>query len=267
MNFKLIAAAVALAAAGTASANVLDPVAAGGLGGEMSLTVYSKQAGVSFLFDTGIMLADFRANPFAAGPSGNSRWSMAGNTAFDTFLSIYNAAGANDMRWTFFGGDNSGVPAAAITMITTVSGDASLVTNGAMRTAMNNIKFNYLDHANLNPQLNVTMGGGANASGVFIEGVNGSAYFLEALGPDFRNGVFQDTSNVLGGTTELFDFVRSSTSALGNAEETLIGLASFKQQAGSYVFAVTPVPEPSTYALMLAGLAVAGIAARRRIAK
>lgn len=259
-QLKMIAAAVALAASGTASAFVMHPTSTTE-GGEMSLTVYSKQAGASFLFDTGVMLADFRANPFQS-------WSMDGNGAFDTFLSLYTAAGADDMRWTFFGGDNSGVPAAAITMITTVSGDASLVTNGAMRTAMNNIKNNYLDAANLNPQLNVSLGGGANASGVFVEGVNGLAYFLEALGPDLSNsGVFEDTSNVLGGTTNLYDFVRSSTRSFEMANGEQIGIASFKQQAGSYTFAVTPVPEPSTYALVIAGLAVAGIAARRRAAK
>ncbi|MFN3914446.1 MAG: PEP-CTERM sorting domain-containing protein [Aquabacterium sp.] len=260
-QLKMIAAAVALAAAGVASANVLHPTSTTE-GGEMSLTVYSKQAGASFLFDTGIMLADFRANPFQS-------WSMDGNGAFDTFLSIYNAAGANDMSWTFFGGDNSGVPATAITMITTVSGDASLVTNGAMRTAMNNIKANYLDAANLNPQLNQFLSGPgvANASGVFVEGVDGQAYFLDSLGPDLRNGSFQDTGNVLGGETALWDFVRSSTRAFEMAIGEQIGVASFKQQAGSYTFAVTPVPEPSTYALVIAGLAVAGIAARRRAAK
>lgn len=259
MNFKLIAAAVALAAAGTASAAVRTPTATAD-GGEMSLTVYSKKAGVSFLFDTGVMLNDFRANPFQS-------WSMDGNSAFDTFLSIYNAAGADDLRWTFFGGDNSGVPAASRSILTTVSGDPTVIKNGAIVIALNNIKNNYLDHTNLNPQLNVTLGGGANASGVFLKGVNGSAYFLEALGPDFRNGSFEDTSNVLGGTTALWDFVRSSTAPSPLAIGTQVGFATFKQQGGSYTFSVTPVPEPSTYALMIAGLAVAGIAARRRIAK
>jgi hypothetical protein len=267
MNFKLIAAAVALAAAGTASAAVVPPQGTTE-GGEMSLTVFSKQAGVSFLFDTGIMLADFRANPLAAGPSGNSSWSMDGNTAFATFLSIYNAAGATDMRWTFFGGDNSGPAAAQRTLITTVSGNPAAVKNGSMVNGMNLIQQNYLSAANLNPQLNVTLGGGANASGVFRQGDDGKAYFLDNVnsGPTF-GGVFEDTSNELGGETGLWDYVRSSTSVIDLAIGTQIGVASFKQQGGSYTFSVTPVPEPSTYALMIAGLAVAGIAARRRIAK
>lgn len=264
-QLKMIAAAVALAAAGTASANVLLPTVASGLGGEMSLTVYSKQAGVSFLFDTGVMLADFRANPFQS-------WSMDGNGAFDTFLSIYSAAGANDMSWMFFGGDNLGGPAAQRTMIVTVSGDAAAVTNGNMMQSMGFVQENYLFPANLNPQLNVSLGGGANASGVFQQGVDGKAYFLDTLGSDFM-GAFQETGNVLGGETALWDYVRSSTSLSGVAKGVQIGFASFKQQAGSYTFAVTSestipaVPEPSTYALMLAGLAVAGIAARRRAAK
>ena len=265
-QLKMIAAAVALAAAGTASANVLTPTATG-LGGEMSLTVYSKQAGVSFLFDTGVMLADFRANPFQS-------WSMDGNGAFDTFLSVYNAAGASDMSWTFFGGDNSGGPAAQRTMIATVSGDAAAVTNGNMVDSMTFISENYLSAANLNPQLNQFLSGPAvaNASGVFQQGVDGKAYFLDTLGSDFM-GVFQETSNTLGGETALWDYVRSSTSVFLLAKGEQIGFASFTQQGGSYTFAVTStsmipaVPEPSTYALVIAGLAVAGIAARRRAAK
>jgi hypothetical protein len=271
MKLQHIVAAVALAASGTAFANVLDPLAAGGQGGEMSLTVYSASTQASVLIDTGIMLADFR-NIFTTGAKSFSL-DLSANTAFNSFLAL--AGDATDIRFTFFGGDNSGVSAAQRTMITTVSGDASTVTNGNIVDSLNFIKNNYLDAANLKPAINTTLGGQANGSLLAQKGTDGNAYFLEVVGSTFQ-GKFVDTSAEIGTTVAIYDFVRSSTSALGNATETsLMGEGGkpaearlAKNSTGNYVFTVAaPIPEPSSYALALAGLALVGAVARRRAAK
>ncbi len=271
MKLQHIVAAVALAASGTAFANVLDPLVTTGNGGEMSLTVYSAQAQASVLIDTGIMLADFR-NIFVTGAK-SFNLDLSTNAAFNSFLTL--AGDATDIRFTFFGGDNSGVSAAQRTMITTVSGDATTVTNGNMVDSLNFIKNNYLDAANLKPAINPTLGGQANGSLLAQKGVDGNAYFLEVVGPTFQ-GKFVDTSAAIGSTVAIYDFVRSSTSALGNATESFLNgegnrpaeATLAKNGAGNYVFTVAaPVPEPSSYALALAGLALVGVAARRRAAK
>jgi PEP-CTERM motif len=267
INFKNLVAAAAILATGAASANVLPPASTLPDGGEMALVVYSVEGQASYLFDTATSLSAFRASSFAATPSTPFTYSvnLSADAKFQSFLSTVGSA--SDISFTFFGGDNSGTTAAARNMITTVTGDVTQITSGNMVDAMNYI-FNHLSVANLNPQINPTLGGTANGSAVFVKGQDGNAYFNEILNDDFQ-GVFPTTGNLLGNTSDVYNLVRSGTSKGSDATETLIGKASVGLNAqNQYVFTYVapPVPEAETYALALVGLGVV-VAARRRAAK
>jgi hypothetical protein len=257
-NIKTLVAVAALAVAGTASAKVLDPIATVN-GGEVSLTLWSPTAEVSYIFDTGLMLADFRAQAGVAGYK--YEVDLGADAEYQNFLT--KVGSASDVQFAFFGGDNSGNQAANRTLITTLAttSDVTAVTNGNMVNSLNQIYANYLSVVNLDSRIQAA----PNASATFQKGTGGNAYIGEILGEDF-GGQFQKVTGDKGTSLALYDFVRSSTSIGGDAIESSLGSPAVTATYAGNTFTVTAaVPEPESYALMLAGLAVAGtLAARRR---
>lgn len=262
-NIKTLVAVAALAAAGTASANVLNTVGTT-QGGEMSLTLWSEAAQASFIFDTGIMLNDFRTQAGAVGFQYTV--DLSANTEYQAFLALVAGAGASDVRFAFFGGDNSGNGVTDRSLLTTIGtgGDATAVTNGNIVDSLNRINTNYLSAVNADPRLNVSLGGAEHGAATFVKGAGGNAYVGELLGEAF-GGKFQTVFANKGDAVSIYDFTRSSTSSGGDAVESF--LAGNPQITATYSgdsFVVAAIPEPSTYALMLSGLVIAGVVARRR---
>lgn len=265
MNIKTLVAAAAFAATGSAFAMIGNPTATTD-GGEMSVHLFSQSAEVTYQFDSGVLFKDFNlaalanATPSTTPYTWNTTLDTATDTAFASFLAV--AGSASDLSFAFWGGDNSGVSAAQRSMISTirVGGDVSGITNGNMVDSMNQMG-NYLSAVNAKQGL-VT-----NGSSFFTQAEGAGHYYVNDK-PTMLNKWPVGNDGLVGTTLDVYSFVRSSTSSLGNATETKIGTFTVSQLNDTQysVAFSTPsaVPEPTSMALALVGLGALGLIARRR---
>ncbi|HEX5373600.1 MAG TPA: PEP-CTERM sorting domain-containing protein [Aquabacterium sp.] len=275
MKLKTLAAALAIASSGSAFAGVGTPVASS-TGGEMLLSIFSQAGQATYQLDIGLLYADFVSQAFAKLPDSTSPYTISLTIDASTdaaFSSFINHIGAqSDVKYSFIGGDNSGVTAAARSMATTIraGGDVTVITNGNLVDGMNSIANNYID-SGVNTKVGNVMA--VNGSSWFTQAENNNGHYYK-VDQTTLNGKFNiGNDNLVGTAADVYHFVRSSTSAGGNAIETKLGAFNVVKNSNTqYVVSfstplttpVAVVPEPSSYALAIAGLGVVGLIARRR---
>lgn len=292
MKLQHIAAAVALAAVGSANA----AIATGG-NGSLVMIAYDKVGGstsfnnVAGVFDLGITLDDLigstgngTAVSATALQSKNLSWNFNTNTlSIDSVASTAYGANSWTAAWnTLLANSDAADLSFVVTAFDSVGFGAakrSIVTGKANSTAV----FNTTNASNLQniaggqpndifqPIANKgTIGSVANGAYTFTTAdgaalrANGYAMAGDAFGNEWRS------NNVLFGET-----LASKTTALyvvdGNAKKLRLGagtpgdgVVALDVATGTLSYTVSAVPEPSTYAMLVAGLVVAGAAARRR---
>jgi hypothetical protein len=246
---------------------------------EMFLVLYNPDAQVSFTADLGAYTKTFRAE--ADGALNFSRsWSI--DTAGAEFVKFANVAGSStDWRWYVIGSDavGSNIPTkpdirSAVTTLTNGRNfDTTL--NGAINGGINGPMDAYV--------LVVNNSGDAAMMGDVTQ--NGTA-FGDMLTETYANKIGysgNDGQGISGGysadnamneAANFYYITRSSSSNLlavtVDAFDNQYGMGTFQiapttgAYALSFTSALAPVPESGTYALMLAGLAMLGLVARRR---
>jgi len=299
MTFKfnaLVAAVAALASIG-AQASVATSNAAS-LGNSSVLFVAQDTANsTSIVIDLGVNMADFltartslvsstgaltgtAASPLAATWSfgSDSRavngTAVTGDYAWSAAFADFVTASGGSYTWGVIAADNV---TGAITSSNTIFNRGVLATGNPTQVNINNttgsgpVSTAAANYNNL--QLGVTTQGtnATNADGAYVA-TAGAGYLNSAMKTNFGGQIQFSYMNAIGTTAGLFYVQQASNPVVFQigteyGVDTLLSAeaaASFTFDGTTLSYAVAAVPEASSYAMLLAGLAALGFVARRR---
>lgn len=267
MKLKTLVTSLALVLAAPAFA-AIAPGSSGN--GELFLVVQDAAAKVSFAFDTGIRMDDFIANAEAATPV-SWTFDLAGNSIWADFKANY---AEETSSWALLALDSTGAitTKGAQRLLTTLKNTQTIVnitntTNqklaaGIAPTTAGNFFNNVNNTGTHGPQTDLTV----NGSSINADPTNGYFGKSPGLTANLNNNASFTNTNLYGESSSFF-YVTA-----GAGGTTAKAFASQYFQPGGNPVTIgfandtltLAVPEPGTYALMVAGLAAVGFMARRR---
>jgi hypothetical protein len=283
-KFKALVATALLSVVATSANAAIEQSPAGELLGsnsEFFFSAWDDAAGVGYTFDLNWdkYLNDIVGADTAGAPSAASNATLmsqavvsasligANGIIYDSALEGFNLGSSANVQWNLLSYDVSGRNRLLTTADTTAG--AFAVSNGNLKIGNTTINTYSLDS-----NANVAT---ANSDTYALSTTADLSAYAGNLGATY-NGRLQDTTNVLGASSNLYYLAATSINPnLGNADSLQQVLQSFDGKdviAKTYLsstdnqwhlqLAVAAVPEPETYAMLIAGLGLMGFAARRR---
>jgi hypothetical protein len=269
MNFKLnaLVAAALLAAAGSANAALDDSLSGNG---SLYLSVWNG-TDTSAMFDLGYNMDSFLPAAMAAdGISVN--WNLVGSSVTGhTATTLGYGSTWADFAATVTDWNTVVFDVAAMDSNATVAGGSRYLSTSfsPLATVQTQSSSNLLNFRLVDAYVNYSNPLGthaANANGANLAtALNGNAYYAAggAKGDKWQNKATFDTNGVVG--SDLSFYMLSNTTALGKASVVSYAGTFNLSNTGVLAYATAPVPEASTYGMMLAGLGLVGFIARRRL--
>lgn len=278
MKLKLIAAAAVLAASGAANASLALPGTAAGdssflfnLYDTTSQATFSADLGISYtqwigtdMSVAGIKLVwDLDAGTFSdlsATATGLSATLNYG-TVFTNFMGGVSTA---NLGFDVKAGDRSAanLPAAGANSLLATSAAGTVSANNSQQLASLTVLNTAMTALNADA-VNSTHATAANGANKFDAGETATSYF-DGQGANLKNLSFQ-TGASINESLNFFKLTNSGSSSTGQTVVTkYAGAWSFDAATNSLIYQTAPVPEPETYAMLLAGLGLMGAVARRR---
>lgn len=190
----------------------------------------------------------------------------ANGVIYDSALTGFNLGTSSNVQWNLASYDSSGRNRLLVTKDVT---DATVVSNSNLKNGVTIFNTYSLDN-------NALAASSASDTYALSVAADLSAY-AGNNGANYTNRLF-DTTNALGTSSNLYYLAQTSLqSSLGNTAALEQVLKSYDNRvvtASTYLsstdnqwhlqLAVAAVPEPETYAMLIAGLGLMGFSARRR---
>lgn len=274
LKMKLITAAVALAASVGANAAGMTNVQSGN-SSLAFIALDSVGSPISMMMDLDFDLNSFLPTAMSA-PGTTIQWNFAANTLtvngvlssstqtnWSGTLNSFNAvAQTNETQWGVIAGDS-----ATTRYLTTVVAGTP-VTTVDNTTKSNLTQFSLVDFMFNNQSPAQVLAGTNGSTATSLDGYVGQTYGLGTLASrGWQNKIATgvDTLADVGSNADFYLYDTNSPGG-GTAPAKVTPYAGiFNYSAGVLTYSVAAVPEPSEYALMLAGLGMIGFMARRRL--
>jgi hypothetical protein len=290
---KLIAAAVALVAASGAHASIANSISGNG---SLVLFTYDTGSNVTAMYDLGVNMDSFLPDAMSSG--GSITWNLnastvAGTGAYSSFSaalnygSVYSSfAPQTSVKWGVIALDSTGTALGNDRYLSTSKDTFGTVDN---QTKTNLVAFGPAPGIDSFLNAHSNLAGHSDADG-FINGASlstdaGATTTAQAANGFGTSGKWKDKASFVAvndaGAGMGFFYLDTLNSTTNSPATTYANVIQYGNAAGNATFlyddvagtltfnqiAVVPaIPEPSEYALMLAGLGMLGFMARRRLA-
>ncbi len=269
MKFQLKALAAALVLAAAVPAHATVTTAASG-NSSLILTVLDTVAGVSATFDLGKSYSDFNqvatAGVAVATPAATLAVNLSSAADYSAAWSAYFSNGATLANSVFQieAADNTGNPGAGsrgYVVSLNTSRAATTIVSSSLITATGNFD-TYINNAvDLAQTVYSNHDTAANGASVVKSGYGyAGAAFYQSGRAGSTSGPFSFAA--LGSTMGLTQYVVSASN-FGNATSSAFSGYTVNL-ASNGDFTIAAVPEPETYAMLIAGLGLMGFSARRK---